>query len=251
MQSNLPLAQLYDFTPSSPPSIDKAYINYWSNYLHESYLPAKCILLNLLVVIAVQIQTPLPRCALLLAIHVIAFVYIIVTMKIKSARTIKLIVSTLALMGLSLLGIVGSIITKTGGTSLDKNLYQVETAIIITVIVSCLWNGGAFVVQVAKSYEYRQYRIDKRNQEIIERNIRKNRLRNVATSAQPQSGIKNILKATNGRDDFMERSETKINLRMDSETPAENINSSSNILHRGLSNRAPSLAIVDIEDLDY
>ena len=109
---SLVLVQMYDLVPKRAPHIDKAYVNYFHNYLHWSYLPIRCVAMPILLAIATQIQEPIARCSLLIIIQIVFLCYLIPTSKIKNTRTIKLILTSVALLTISIMGLIGAINTE-------------------------------------------------------------------------------------------------------------------------------------------
>ena len=108
---------MFDLTPKPNPTFDKAYVNYWIVYLHHSYLPVRALLVPLLLAVIVQLQSPIPRCGLLLAVQLASAVYYALTMKIKNVRTIKVLLLTAFLACISSLGLVVATSFNSGQSS--------------------------------------------------------------------------------------------------------------------------------------
>ena len=107
-------------------------------------------------------------------------------------------------MAISIMGLIGGVVAESSvGSAIENNLKNIEIALMVMITFGVIFSGVLFVLQFFKSFEYRQYKIDKRNQEIIEKNIRKNRLRNLTTTQlvnRKTTGIKSILKVTHKDD---------------------------------------------------
>jgi hypothetical protein len=159
----------YDLTPS----IETEYSSKTRNHISAAHLPVISIFFGLLFTIVANIQKPTARSILFLVISILYLIFIVAfrSESLKSLRNLKLLSFSILYILLSILSLVISLNYN------SLNLVKFDTAIVTLVILGILLNIVSFVVSAFRSEAYREYKINKKNEEIMQRTRKQNEAR--------------------------------------------------------------------------
>jgi hypothetical protein len=144
-----------------------------SNHISAVQLPVLSLLFPFVFAIVVNIQTATIRSALFLVLSILHLLSIVLTKnsKLKSLRNVKLIVFSIIYVLLSILALFSSVNAQTA------DLVKIDIVIVSLVMAAVIFNIVALVAGVIKSEAYREYLINRKNEEIMQRTKKQNETR--------------------------------------------------------------------------
>lgn len=172
----------YDLTPSNETHYSMSH----SNHIRAVYLPVSSILFAIVYTILANVQTIVLRSALLFTATVIHFIFVLASKNeaARSIRMIKLYIFGLLYIAISLTVLVCAVLQQT------IDLKAIDAALIALVCLGITANLVTFVINVKLSEAYREYVINKKNEEIIERNKKMNETRQKLYYKEPPQQTK-------------------------------------------------------------